>query len=271
LEDNYKILLEIYTDLQNNNSEKKKLGIHDYSLMNALLKKTDEVNLHSNFIYSMINPKSNHYCENIFLKFFLEAINEANFINLDNAKVHKEVGKIDLLIEDGERVIIIENKLRAPDQEHQISRYIKYSIENYLEYPKARIEDKIHVVYLSEYKAIPSIDKNSCLGFEELQDGDKKLIWKNKLVELKNSGSFDLPQNTILNFSRVQHSKELLIWVDLSIEWLKKYKPNMVSRSIDNAFEEYRLILKRLDTKKQWRNLMSLDEYTITLSDDEQK
>ena len=106
----YSTLLDIFNKLQENNIEKKKQGIHDYCLINALLKKNDEVNLHSNFIYSMINPKGSHYCENIFLKLFLESINEDGFINLNNAKVYKEKGKVDLLIEDGEKVIIIETQ-----------------------------------------------------------------------------------------------------------------------------------------------------------------
>ncbi len=30
--------------------------------------------IHSNFIYSMINPKYTHYCGNVFLNFFLEVM-----------------------------------------------------------------------------------------------------------------------------------------------------------------------------------------------------
>lgn len=270
----YRRLLALYDNLWNTNQEKKSSGIHDYSLMNALLKKTDEVNLHSNFIYSMINPKSSHYCGNIFLKYFLEAINEPDFINLNDARVHKEVGKIDLLIEDGEKVIIIENKLRAPDQKHQISRYIKYSIGTYLTgkfETSDDLENKIHIVYLSEYKRIPSAEQESCFGFKELTKESKELIWKNSDVELHNSGKLSLPTNTKLKFNRVQHSKELFEWIEKSNNWLRKYKLNDTSNSLTYAFNEYKLILKRLDIKKQWRNLMSLDDYTIELPDDEQK
>jgi len=40
---------------------------------------------------------------------------------------------------------------------------------------------------------------------------------------------------------------------------------------LDYAFEEYALILKRLDTKKGWKNLMSLVEYTKKLPENEKK
>ena len=244
--------------------------------MNALLKKNDEVNLHSNFIYSMINPKSSHYCGNIFLELFLEAINESNFINLDNASVHKEKGKIDLLIEDGDRVIIIENKLRAPDQPYQISRYIQYAIDTYLQGNNASLDKKMRVIYLSEYKATPSKKSESIIGFS-LKNGTLK--WKNNPIykEINKKGktveklNLDLPIGTQFKLNRVQHSKHLLNWVFLAKDWLSQYKPNNPSRSIDYAFDEYELILKRLDTKKQWRNVMSLDEYTLKIEDDKKQ
>ena len=55
-ENGYKELLTLYNKLQSDNQKQKDAGVHDYSLMNALLKKTDEVNLHSNFIYSSMAP-----------------------------------------------------------------------------------------------------------------------------------------------------------------------------------------------------------------------
>lgn len=262
----YSQLLEKFNHLVDENEKKKALGFHDYSLMNALLKKTDEVNLHSNFIYSMINPESNHYCGNKFLEFFLMAIDETGFINLDNARVHKEVGKIDLLIEDGERVIVIENKLKAPDQVHQISRYIEYSIRNYLGGNIENLKDKIHIVYLSEYKKIPSASKQSCIGFENLTDNTQRLVWaKKEKIHLNNGTTLNLPEKTTLKFKRVKHSSSLLEWITLCTDWLKIYRPHQVSRSLDYAFNEYALILKRLDTKNKWRNLMSLDQYMLGL------
>ncbi len=272
----YKSLLSTFNELQKNNDEKKKQGIHDYSLINALLKKNDEVNLHSNFIYSMINPKSSHYCGNIFLELFLEAINEANFINLSNARVHKEKGKIDLLIEDGDRVIIIENKLRAPDQPYQFSRYIQYAIDTYLQEDYISLDKKIRVIYLSEYKATPSKKSESIIGFT-LKDG--KLKWNNnpiykeankkdKTIEKLN---LDLHTGTQLKFNRVQHSKHLLSWVFLAKDWLSQNKANNVSRGLDYAFDEYKLILNRLNTKEQWRNVMSLDSYTLAIEDENEQ
>jgi len=261
-EDIYMGLLKIFNNLTETNEEKKREGIHDYSLINALLKKTDEVHLHSNFIYSMINPKGSHYHEGKFLELFLDAINESDFIDMGHARVHKEKGKIDLLVEDGEHYLIIENKLRAVDQKHQISRYIDYVIQNYLDGKNEYSHQKIGVVYLSEYKKKPSIQSESIIGFE-LKDG---LLTRNDEAVL----ALMLPtQNSKISFNRVQHSDELWKWVEESKAYLEE-KVN--SKTLIYAFEEYRLILERLKNNN-WRNIMSLDEYVLNKIDkkDEKK
>ena len=266
--DDYINLLEIYNKhIIESNAIKKRNGMHDYSLINALLKKTDEVHLHSNFIYSMINPEGSHYCGNKFLEFFLESINEKDFINLNNARVHKEKGKIDLLIEDGEKIIIIENKLRAKDQKHQISRYIKYVLDEYIE-EDSKLSDKIHIVYLSEYKKLPTQHEESTVGFDVLIDKSKKMIWKNIVVKLCDKKILDLPQDTEFKFKRVKHSDNLYDWVNNSIEYLAN-KPN--NESLIYAFKEYGLILERLKNNNNWRNMMSLDEYTLNIQDDKKQ
>jgi hypothetical protein len=251
-ENEYKDLLKIFNKLDEDNKSKKKKGIHDYSLMNALLKKIDEVHLHSNFIYSMINPRGNHYCDSNFLNIFLDSINESSFIDIDNARTHKEKGKIDLLVEDGEHYLIIENKLSAVDQPRQISRYIHYIIEKYLDKDDEKIHEKIRVVYLSEYKATPSQKSESIIGFE-LKDG---ALTRND----ESVSELTLPKRgTKINFNRVQHSNQLYKWVEESKKYLAG-KPN--NEMLIYAFEEYRLILERLKSNN-WRKIMSLDEYLL--------
>ncbi len=251
-ENEYKDLLKIFNKLDEDNKLEKKKGSHDYSLMNALLKKTNEVHLHSNFIYSMINPRGNHYCDSDFLNIFLDSINESGFIDIDNARTHKEKGKIDLLVEDGEHYLIIENKLSAVDQPRQISRYIHYIIKNYLDKDDEKLHEKIRVVYLSEYKPKPSIKSESIIGFE-LKDS---VLTRND----ESVSELTLPKrDTKINFNRVQHSNELCKWVEESKEYLAD-KPN--SEMLIYAFEEYRLILERLKSNN-WRKIMSLDEYLL--------
>lgn len=201
----------------------------------------------------MINPKGSHYCDNKFLKFFLDSINESDFIDINIARAHKEKGKIDLLVEDGEHYLIIENKLNAIDQPRQISRYIHYIIEKYLDKDDEKIHEKIRVLYLSEYKATPSLKSESIIGFE-LKDG---ALTRND----ESISELTLPKkDTKIKFNRVKHSKHLDEWIIKSKEYLAD-EPN--SEMLIYAFKEYRLILERLKSNK-WRKIMNLDEYLLT-------
>ena len=272
--EDYRQLLEEYKKFEEKNNRKIESGEHDYNLMNALLKKTDEVNLHSNFIYSMINPKGRHYCQHNFLELFLKTIEKDHLIaDISNAEVFKEKGKIDLLIKDNQNIIIIENKLRAPDQMYQISRYIKYVIDRYLnDEDKELIGSRVHVVYLSEYKAVPSKDKESTKGFKELNRDSTELIWDNVNVSLETTttsilkdttNTLELPKDTKISFKRVRHSDHLHDWTEKAKKWLADNRPN--SSTLLYAFDEYQQILLRLKKNNRWRKLMELDEYILNL------
>jgi len=258
--EDYSQLFEQYQQLQENNHKKIESGIHDYNLINALLKKTDEVNLHSNFIYSMINPKGLHYCQDAFLKLFLETIEKENIIDTTKAHVFKEKGKIDLLIKDDKNFIIIENKLRAEDQQYQISRYIQYVVDRYMEEDIEEVGERIHIVYLSEYKAVPDKNKESIKGFKEIDESSTELIWENNDIFLNNK-QLRLLDDTKISFKRIKHSESLSIWTEKAKEWLVDNKPNS---TLNYAFDEYQQILLRL-RKNKWRKLMDLDDYILSL------
>ena len=266
----YKSLLESYLKLSDENKKLKEEGTNDYSLINALLKKDREVELHSNFIYSMINIGSSHYCGAVFLEIFLESIGLKNFINVDNATVYREKGKIDLLIKDETKVIIIENKLKAVDQKHQISRYIQYAIKNYLtKHEKDDIEENIIVVYLSQYKEKPS--KDSFIGFKL---NGNELIWGNQEIDfLDEESKLNLPKDTKITFKRVMHSDSLDNWTKKCIDWLQSdEEKNKVAKraNLIYAFKEYGMILERLQPTYR-RKIMSLDDYVLKEKDKEKE
>ena len=74
---------------------------------------SNEVKLHSALICGFLDPLSNHYQGDVFLETFLECVGL------------KEYKNIDIYITNGERHIIIENKIWADDQPQQIQRYIE--------------------------------------------------------------------------------------------------------------------------------------------------
>jgi hypothetical protein len=255
-----------YQDLKAENKKLIEQGVHDYSLMNALLKANDEVRLHSRFIFSMINPDGLHYCGNKFLKVFLGLLPDGlkSFINHENARVFKEQGNIDLLIHDNHNFLIVENKLSAVDQKYQITRYIQYIQKKFFE-NRTNISSNIAVIYLSKSKKAPSQESESFIGFRLESE---TLHWERfpdrPANDFRQLSTFDLPLGAKIPFVHFSYFPKLQNWVSLCAELAP-------AGGRKNAFEEYQKILDRLDTSKPWRKILNLDKYARNLPEDKQK
>ena len=104
------------------------LGFNVFSLVSDTYYKE---NLHSDILYKILDPKSNHGEKDLFLKLFLNYLIESGCIKIDienykNPLVDREKGRIDISVYDNEtkHFIIIENKIHdAPDTNYQIPDY----------------------------------------------------------------------------------------------------------------------------------------------------
>lgn len=115
-----------------------------FSLLNVEYK---EVRTHSSFITELINPYGNHNQKSKFFDLFLEVVGIENVYDTDKLTVSKERyskenGRIDIWVYDLKNVLIIENKIRAEDQEEQLERYFK-------EAKKYADVSKIKILYLT--------------------------------------------------------------------------------------------------------------------------
>jgi hypothetical protein len=111
----------------------------NFNIFTVMGVENDEVKTHSRIIAELLNPKGSHSQGSIFLKLFFEEIEELNNIknfDFDNAKVKVEEhigeinkeytigGYIDIVIKDNKgNILVIENKIDAPDQKGQLLRY----------------------------------------------------------------------------------------------------------------------------------------------------
>ena len=172
------------------------MGKHDYNIFTLFHGFSDEVNLHSNFIASLLDPNGDHYKGDLFLKLFLEMCGIDDFsIDTSRATVFKEFKHIDIYISDGKKHIILENKVYAKDQPTQIARYIE-TIQNKGAEECDRVKDEdIYVLYLHPDGELPK--ENSLGGYKLSQD-------KTKLVK----GS------SIIKFKVIRYDKEILEWID---------------------------------------------------------
>ena len=163
------------------------MGKHDYNIFTLFHGFSDEVNLHSNFIASLLDPNGDHYKGDLFLKLFLETCGIDDFgIDMSQSAVFKEFKHIDIYISDGKKHIILENKVYAKDQPTQIARYIE-TIQN--EGAEVKDED-ICVLYLHPDGELP--DKQS-FGY-----------YYAKL----------LGENPSIKFKVISYGKEILEWID---------------------------------------------------------
>lgn len=149
----------------------------EFNIFSILRNERDEVNLHSKFIGELLKNRS---FGNIFLKFFLEAIE----IQLDreiNKNIYLEYGandngRIDILLKINykrfKKVVIIENKIDAGDQWQQIQRYVEaMKKEGYS-------KDEITIVYLTLDGNTPS---DYSLGYIPV-DEVKTLSYKDNII-----------------------------------------------------------------------------------------
>lgn len=174
----------------------------NYNIFNDLGFMSDEVHLHSMFLANLLNPKGSHGQRGKFLEAFLKMLQKsfsaisADNLELDitNASVEvekyigrqtdSEGGRIDIYLTDGKHSIIIENKIYAVDQYHQMLRYWNYGMSQ-----KGDDTEKSFVlIYLTLDGCSPSKES---LG-EDLKENDIVCLsykndirgWLDRCVEL---------------------------------------------------------------------------------------
>lgn len=174
----------------------------NYNIFNDLGFMSDEVHLHSMFLANLLNPKGSHGQRGKFLEAFLKMLQKsfsaisADNLELDTANASVEVekyigrqtdsegGRIDIYLTDGKHSIIIENKIYASDQHHQMLRYWNYGMSQ-----KGDDTEKSFVlIYLTLDGCSPSKES---LG-EDLKENDIVCLsykndirgWLDRCVEL---------------------------------------------------------------------------------------
>ena len=141
------LLNQVHTINESYKIVRKNTG-EDFNLFQILGMETAEVKTHSKFLAELLNPKGSHLQGDIFLKLFIDYLNKINGeeentfllgenkikLNSEKSKIEvekhigkitdNEGGRIDITIEDSEnRLICIENKIYAAEQDKQLLRY----------------------------------------------------------------------------------------------------------------------------------------------------
>lgn len=225
----------------------KAQGVNDYNIISSLLKPHDEVRLHSRFIYSLINPNSLHYQNTVFLEKFLSVLGVEKEFDLESTEVFLEYENIDLYCTDGEKHLIIENKIYAKDQKEQIKRYIEtINSDNHIHH------DDIIVVYLSISRESPT---ERSLGTNE--NGYKIDSSKDVCYLIGKSDGLKKARYINMNYRPSKNKEsEILEWINLCRQ--QSIKLNSVSSALDC----YESIVSKLN-KTYKSNIMTLESFLL--------
>jgi len=227
----YKDFFEKIRKFKNEQDKQKQRGLNNYNILTTVLNKSDEVRLHSRMIFSLLDTNGTHYQSNLFLDKFLKIININNFkFNTQNCSIYKEYQNIDLYITDGDKHIILENKVYAKDQKNQIKRYIEIIKK---ENDGLATED-ILVIYLSIDKKEPS----------EYSLGNLKI--QNKFI-IKESEKIAL-------FKSIHYKNEILEWLKSS-----QYEVQNIT-NLNEVFNQYIDVVKMLSNQYKDK-VMNLADY----------
>jgi len=276
-------------------------SINSFNIFSILRKSNEEVNLHSRFIYELLNPNGTHKQGSKFLELFLKEI-EIELPSLDVA-IFKEKFNIDILIESKPKAIIIENKIDTQDHSNQLSNYLNtiksrgYRDENisliYLtlleeEPNEESIRDKvINITYsehirnwiescIKEVATIPTLRETLVQYLNLINKLTHQSHYKGFILEVKD---FLLKDNNLKMLLNIEESiieakieVQLIFWKELMTNLQPHYKFEFFNENENSTIEKsINKYYKKQKNKKEYGYKYKLDNnlYFFIQLDDE--
>ena len=143
----------------------------NFNLFSILGRETDEVRTHSAIIAELLNPKGSHGQGAVFAQLFTDRFIADRFEippeAIESVRVWSELpidqnSRIDIVMQMGEMLVVVENKIHASDQPKQLKRYHDYAAS----WPRSK------VIYLTLHGDGPSDDSLDGLTPDEINEVD---------------------------------------------------------------------------------------------------
>jgi hypothetical protein len=257
--------ITLFNEFKNIRQQQKMRGLNDFNIFTTLRGgPSDEVRLHSRFLAFLLDPHENHYQGTLFLELFLQELELSNFFpDLEHCTVYAEYENIDIYITDGNKHIIVENKIWAGDQHAQIKRYIEKINDKNKDLINDKNKDLINdmvVVYLSVNRDEPS---NYSLCEKEIkkdETNNEKTCPHGFYIENGQIIGRGKNKGRQYQFLNLHYDNQIT-------EWLNKAHSQV--RNITNLsviLEQYQEVLLQLYGKYK-EKVMDLDEYLNTRED----
>lgn len=247
---NLLVELQRETDkIKQKKEEARKRG-EAFNVFNVLGLSTNETRTHSAFIAELLNPQGNHGCGSLFLEEFIRQIHLENFdMDLKETKVEversigfksadaTEGGRLDIVLQTKDVMIIIENKIYAGDQKNQLLRYWNYAQKEI----KAGKVKQSTILYLTLDGHMASEDsvyediEYTCISYQ-----DHILSWLNNCIGL--SAQKPLIRETIIQYSnlikQLTHQDMNTTDAQQLYEIMSKY-PEAIAEIYHSGYEGY--------------------------------
>ena len=203
---NYHNFFKTIKEFKAQQIKQKMRGLNDYNMVNVVRKANHEVGMHSNVIYSLINPDGVHYQGDLFLKLFIKTVLKiSNFGEIFEVRAEEQTDdnrRVDFTIKSDKYFIGIEMKIDSGDLKKQI-----YDYYNYLKKESdTKNKQKVLIYYLTKHPKKPS----------------KRSVYDTS-IDVKNI-TFDI---------------DILNWIDASQKEVKNIT------NLNEAFENYKSIVQK--------------------------
>ena len=220
LDENYINFFEKIKLFKEEQKKQKQRGLNDYNMVNVVRKENAEVGMHSNVIYSLIDPNGLHYQDDLFLKIFIKDVLEINdfgdILSVQAEESTNENRRVDFTIKSNNYYIGIEMKVDASDLENQISHYY----DDLKEKASKDSNQEVIIYYLTKNGKDASLNSH----------------------------------NNKLEYKRISFENHILTW----IENCQKEVKNITN--LNEAFENYKDIVKKITNKYKGRVMLLEDE-----------
>lgn len=222
-----------------------------FNLFDLMCNRYDERHVHSRFLSVLLDPAGSHKMKDSFVRLLVDKLNlpfEYNLSSLEvypNENDYHEHERIDILLIDRQRksAVIIENKIGAPDSNHegegQIEKYYRIITQK-----EGIPEDSTSVLYLSIDRDAPSDESVNTSGlFPGLEDKVRSIHYGVEILDWLRDCVKECYNKPILRESITQYIKlvEDMTNNNTSEEDLKVIM-QLVGKNSDNLMSAKRLI-----------------------------
>jgi len=184
IENQYQIFFTKINDFLLEIEHKKLRGINDYNMLSIVRNKYEEVGLHSQLIFSLLNPQENHNQNDLFLKIFIKEVLKikdfGDVISVKREDLTYSNRRIDFTIESLNYNIGIEMKTNhyTEDQPSQISHYK----EELLQRSNQDTSKKVKIYYLTLNGKDASKKSSNGVEYTKISFQKEMILWINKCM-----------------------------------------------------------------------------------------